>query len=150
MYIGGFPGGIDSQAAARFMLNRYDAVCVVLVNSDAGENEHPLTIEHIGWYSENVHPSSASLRIEVWPMRVSSGCNRTASLFAARAGMHRERIEGFANRTRLLRIERKLKTAFEAAERMFRVRVFLADYIKRQFVVLNDLHARILSRWRAA
>ena len=56
LYIGGFSGGIDSQAAARFMLNRYGAACVVLVNSDAGGNEHPLTIGHIDWYSEHVHP----------------------------------------------------------------------------------------------
>jgi 3'-phosphoadenosine 5'-phosphosulfate sulfotransferase (PAPS reductase)/FAD synthetase len=56
IYIGGFSGGIDSQAAARFMLNRYGAARVVLVNSDAGGNEHPLTIEHIDWYSANVHP----------------------------------------------------------------------------------------------
>jgi 3'-phosphoadenosine 5'-phosphosulfate sulfotransferase (PAPS reductase)/FAD synthetase len=38
------------------MLNRYGAARVVLVNSDAGGNEHPLTVEHIGWYSANVHP----------------------------------------------------------------------------------------------
>jgi 3'-phosphoadenosine 5'-phosphosulfate sulfotransferase (PAPS reductase)/FAD synthetase len=56
VYIGGFSGGIDSQAAARFMLNRYGAARVVLVNSDAGGNEHPLTIEHIDWYSQHVHP----------------------------------------------------------------------------------------------
>lgn len=53
-YIGGLSGGIDSQAAARFMLNRYGAAHVVLVNSDAGGNEHPLTVEHIGWYSKHV------------------------------------------------------------------------------------------------
>ena len=55
VYIGGLSGGIDSQAAARFMLNRYGSACVVRVNSDAGGNEHPLTIEHINWYSEHVH-----------------------------------------------------------------------------------------------
>ncbi len=55
-FIGGFSGGIDSQAAARFMLNRYGPADVVLVNSDAGGNEHPLTVEHISWYSEHVHP----------------------------------------------------------------------------------------------
>jgi hypothetical protein len=37
-YIGGLSGGIDSQAAARFMLNRYGAACIILVNSDAGGN----------------------------------------------------------------------------------------------------------------
>jgi len=43
IYIGGFSGGIDSQAAARFMPNRYGAARVVLVDSDVGGNEHPLT-----------------------------------------------------------------------------------------------------------
>lgn len=55
IYIGGFSGGIDSQAAARFMLNRYGAERVVLVNTDAGGNENRVTVEHIAWYSENVH-----------------------------------------------------------------------------------------------
>ena len=56
LYIGGFSGGIDSQAAARFMLNRYGSARVVLVNSDTGGNEHPLTIEHIDWYSARISP----------------------------------------------------------------------------------------------
>jgi hypothetical protein len=56
VYIGGFSGGIDSQAAARVMIDRHGADRVTLVNTDAGGNEHPLTCEHIAWYSANVHP----------------------------------------------------------------------------------------------
>lgn len=52
----GFSGGIDSQAAARWVLNRYPAKDVILTNSNAGGNEHPLTDAHVDWYSENVHP----------------------------------------------------------------------------------------------
>ncbi|MBX3121219.1 MAG: phosphoadenosine phosphosulfate reductase family protein [Fimbriimonadaceae bacterium] len=52
----GFSGGIDSQAVAGWVLNRYDKQDVVIVNTDAGGNEHPMTTEHIAWYSENVHP----------------------------------------------------------------------------------------------
>lgn len=55
VFIGGFSGGIDSQAAALWMRHRYGEENVVLCNSDAGANEHPLTVEHIAWYSENVH-----------------------------------------------------------------------------------------------
>lgn len=55
VYIGGFSGGIDSQAAALFMRHRYGEDNVVLCNSTAGDNEHPLTVEHIAWYSENIH-----------------------------------------------------------------------------------------------
>lgn len=55
-HIVGFSGGIDSQATARWMLNRFPKEDVVLVNTDAGGNEHPLTIEHVAWYSANVHP----------------------------------------------------------------------------------------------
>lgn len=55
-HIVGFSGGIDSQACARWVLNRYPKEDVILTNSDAGGNEHPLTGEFIDWYSSNIHP----------------------------------------------------------------------------------------------
>lgn len=55
-HVVGFSGGIDSQACARWVLNRYQHSDVVLLNSDAGGNEHPLTQEFITWYSHHVHP----------------------------------------------------------------------------------------------
>jgi 3'-phosphoadenosine 5'-phosphosulfate sulfotransferase (PAPS reductase)/FAD synthetase len=55
-HVVGFSGGIDSQACARWVLNRYPAEDVVLLNSDAGGNEHPLTTEFIERYSKEVHP----------------------------------------------------------------------------------------------
>lgn len=55
-HIVGFSGGIDSQACARWVLNRFPNKDVILLNSDAGGNEHPLTTEFILWYSENVFP----------------------------------------------------------------------------------------------
>jgi len=55
-HIVGFSGGIDSQAAARWCLNRFPAEDVILLNSDAGGNEHPLTMEFITKYSAKVHP----------------------------------------------------------------------------------------------
>jgi 3'-phosphoadenosine 5'-phosphosulfate sulfotransferase (PAPS reductase)/FAD synthetase len=55
-HVVGMSGGIDSQAAARWVLNRYPKEDVILLNSDAGGNEHPLTTEFIAWYSSNVHP----------------------------------------------------------------------------------------------
>jgi 3'-phosphoadenosine 5'-phosphosulfate sulfotransferase (PAPS reductase)/FAD synthetase len=55
-HIVGFSGGIDSQATARWVLNRYPAEDVILLNSDAGGNEHPITTEFIERYSKNVHP----------------------------------------------------------------------------------------------
>jgi len=55
-HIVGFSGGIDSQACARWVLNRYPKEDVILLNSDAGGNEHPITTEFIAWYSTNVHP----------------------------------------------------------------------------------------------
>ena len=75
VYIGGFSGGIDSQAAARFMLNRYGAACVVLVNADAGGNEHPLTVEHIDWYSEHMHPV-VKITAKVGDFRTQEWCER--------------------------------------------------------------------------
>jgi 3'-phosphoadenosine 5'-phosphosulfate sulfotransferase (PAPS reductase)/FAD synthetase len=55
-HIVGFSGGIDSQACARWVLNRFDPANVILLNSDAGGNEHPLTVEFIREYAEKIHP----------------------------------------------------------------------------------------------
>lgn len=55
-HIVGFSGGIDSQACARWVLERYPKDDVILLNSNAGGNEHPITTEFIEWYSANIHP----------------------------------------------------------------------------------------------
>lgn len=55
-HVVGFSGGIDSQATARWVLNRNDPNDVILINSDVGGHEHPITTEFVNWYSENVHP----------------------------------------------------------------------------------------------
>jgi hypothetical protein len=74
----------------------------------------------------------------------------TASAFAFSAVVHSKQIKWLADRAWLTRVEWRLKTAFEAAQGMLRLRVFFADHIKRQLVVLDELHARSLSRRRAA
>lgn len=55
-HVVGFSGGIDSQACCRWLLEQYPKDDVLIVNSDAGGNEDPLTTAHVEWYSENVHP----------------------------------------------------------------------------------------------
>lgn len=55
-HVVGFSGGIDSQACAGVVIDQYGAENVILTNSDAGGNEHPLTTEFVEWYSTNVHP----------------------------------------------------------------------------------------------
>jgi 3'-phosphoadenosine 5'-phosphosulfate sulfotransferase (PAPS reductase)/FAD synthetase len=55
-HIVGFSGGIDSQACARWVLNRYPEEDVILLNSNAGGNEHPLTEAFVEEYSQKVHP----------------------------------------------------------------------------------------------
>lgn len=55
IYVGGFSGGIDSQAAALYMRNHFGAENVVLCNSTAGENEHPMTVDFVRKYSSTVH-----------------------------------------------------------------------------------------------
>ena len=55
-HIVGFSGGIDSQAAARWVLNRFPREDVILLNSNAGGHESPLTVDFIRRYSETVHP----------------------------------------------------------------------------------------------
>jgi 7-cyano-7-deazaguanine synthase in queuosine biosynthesis len=54
-HIVGFSGGIDSQACARWVLNRYPKEDVILLNSDAGGNEHPLTTAFVEEYSRTIH-----------------------------------------------------------------------------------------------
>ena len=54
-HIVGFSGGIDSQVTARLCINRYGADDVILLNSNAGGNEHPLTEMFVQEYSEKVH-----------------------------------------------------------------------------------------------
>lgn len=55
-HVVGFSGGIDSQACAGWVLDHFPREDVILMNSDAGGNEHPLTTEHIEWYSASVFP----------------------------------------------------------------------------------------------
>jgi 3'-phosphoadenosine 5'-phosphosulfate sulfotransferase (PAPS reductase)/FAD synthetase len=55
-HIVGFSGGIDSQACARWVLNRYPPEDVILTNSPAGNWEDPLTTAFIHEYSTKVHP----------------------------------------------------------------------------------------------
>ena len=52
----GFSGGIDSQACALWVRQNVPIEDVILMNSDAGGNEHPLTTEFIREYSERVFP----------------------------------------------------------------------------------------------
>ncbi len=67
-HIVGFSGGIDSQAAARWVLNRYPAEDVILLNSNAGGNEHPLTDAFVNEYSSKVHPviTVSALVSDLW------------------------------------------------------------------------------------
>jgi 3'-phosphoadenosine 5'-phosphosulfate sulfotransferase (PAPS reductase)/FAD synthetase len=67
-YVVGFSGGIDSQAAALWALNRYPREDVILLNSDAGGNEHPLTTAFIREYGEAVHPVQVCSAIisDIW------------------------------------------------------------------------------------
>lgn len=55
-HIVGFSGGIDSQTTAGLVLDRNNHNDVILMNSNAGENEDPLTDLFVEWYSVNVHP----------------------------------------------------------------------------------------------
>lgn len=52
----GFSGGADSQATALWCRQRFPAEEILLLNSDVGGHEHPLTVEFIRRYSETVFP----------------------------------------------------------------------------------------------
>lgn len=55
-HIVGFSGGIDSQACARWVLNRFPPEDVILTNSSAGGWESPMTTAFVEQYSREVHP----------------------------------------------------------------------------------------------
>lgn len=55
-HVCGFSGGVDSQACARWLLNRYPAEDVILLFSDAGGWEDPITPAFVEEYSDKVHP----------------------------------------------------------------------------------------------
>ena len=55
-HIVGFSGGADSQATALWVRQRFPAEDIILLNTQAGRNECPVTIEFVKWYSENVFP----------------------------------------------------------------------------------------------
>lgn len=52
----GWSGGIDSQATALWVRERFPAEDIILLRSDAGGNEHPLTEEFTERYSREVFP----------------------------------------------------------------------------------------------
>jgi len=56
MHVVGFSGGADSQAAALWVRRRFPPEQVILLNTLAGRNEHPVTEQFIHQYSETVFP----------------------------------------------------------------------------------------------
>ena len=55
-HVVGFSGGIDSQATALWVREHFPAEDIILLNSDVGGHEHPITSEFIRSYSEHVFP----------------------------------------------------------------------------------------------
>jgi 3'-phosphoadenosine 5'-phosphosulfate sulfotransferase (PAPS reductase)/FAD synthetase len=78
-HVVGFSGGIDSQACAGWVLERFPKEDVILLNSDAGGNEHPITTEFVAWYSSHVHPV-----VTVTPMVCDLGGVGTVEGFGAK------------------------------------------------------------------
>lgn len=55
-HICGFSGGVDSQACALWLRQNVPTEDIILMNSDVGGHEHPITSEFVKWYSENIFP----------------------------------------------------------------------------------------------
>ena len=68
------------------------------------------------------------------------------SAFAFRAFVHDKQTEWSANRVPLSRVKRIFEAAFDTAQRMPRLRVFLAHYVERQLLILDEMHAQRLHR----
>lgn len=67
-HIVGFSGGIDSQACALFVRARFPAEDIILLNSNAGGNESPLTDAFVEEYSRTVFPVTrvAAIVADIW------------------------------------------------------------------------------------
>jgi len=68
------------------------------------------------------------------------------SAFAFRAFVHDKQTEWSANRVPLSRVKRIFEAAFDTAQRVPRLRVFLAQYVERQLLILDEMHAQRLHR----
>ena len=64
----GFSGGIDSQACALWVRQQFQAEDIILLNTTAGGNEHPLTVAFVEQYSREVFPVTVipSLIKDLW------------------------------------------------------------------------------------
>lgn len=71
-HVVGFSGGIDSQACALWVRQRFPAEEVILLNSQSGRNEHPITTSFVQWYSDTIFPV-----IEVVPLIKDLGTRGT-------------------------------------------------------------------------
>lgn len=67
-HIVGFSGGIDSQAALRKVREMFGDENVIALNSDAGGNEDPLTIDFTAHFSATVFPVTtvSAINADMW------------------------------------------------------------------------------------
>lgn len=82
----GFSGGIDSQACALWVRQRFPAEDIILMNSQAGRNESAVNVEFVEWYSANVFPV-----VVVTPLICDLGTHGTKD------GATRDRRQQFAD-----------------------------------------------------
>lgn len=67
-HIVGFSGGVDSQAVAGLILDKYGPDDVILMNSNAGGNEDPMTDAWVDYYHTEVHSviRCHALTLDMW------------------------------------------------------------------------------------
>lgn len=102
-HVVGFSGGADSQLTALLVRRQHPPEDVILLNSEAGRNEHPLTTAFINQYRIDVFPV-----IETIPLIKDLGTRGTRKdlvkhRFCATRGMEIE--ETVPNKTRIRREE---------------------------------------------
>ena len=102
-HVVGFSGGVDSQMAALWVRSKFATEDIILLNSQAGRNEHPMTVAFTNWYSANIFPV-----IETIPLIKDLGTRGTKAdtvkrRFCAERGITVE--ETVTNQTRVRREE---------------------------------------------
>lgn len=77
-HVVGFSGGVDSQMCSLWVRRKHPPEDVILLNSQAGRNEHPITVAFVNWYSANIFPVIETIPLikDVGNLGTKSGQNR--------------------------------------------------------------------------
>lgn len=131
-HVVGFSGGADSQATAAVVREQFPPEDIILLNTQAGRNEHPITTEFIAWYSANVFPVIEVVPlVKDWVRRISTASGNGQR--GVNEGATRDRLLDVEADTPLFRLEEELtfdRLAYLAGRFPSRTAQFCTEHLK--------------------